>query len=80
MLGVSIMSAPHRRQSLANTGHAMRGCAAIMWEAWRKIGTLTFGSSATSRRAPSPAGNNGNISVAVIWVLQTPHQPVIIQP
>ncbi len=48
-VGVSIRSAPQRRHSLANTGQAIRGCAAIMCEPCSMMGTLMAGSSASCR-------------------------------
>ena len=57
-VGVSMRSAPQIRHSLANTGQAIRGWAAIMCEACSRMGTLIFGSSAISHlNNPHSAAN-----------------------
>ena len=55
MPGVSIMSAPHRRQILASTGKLIVGSRASMCETCKSTGEVTCLSSATTLSIDGPA-------------------------
>ncbi len=53
--GVSIMSAPERRQILDKTGKLIVGSCASMCDTCSRIGAVILGSSASTRSIDGPA-------------------------